>query len=56
MSRRYVKKARFNELNEITPEIVAVVTAKDNLESVDDSQQFFKRNYIGKHFTSLKYW
>ena len=46
MSRRYVKKAKWNSLNEITPEVVAVVSAKDNVENAADSQKYFKRNYL----------
>ena len=46
MSRRYVKTARFNELNQITPEVVAVISAKDQVETVDETQKYFKRNYL----------
>jgi hypothetical protein len=46
MSRRYVKKGKWNSLNQITPEVVAVVSAKDNVENSADSQKYFKRNYL----------
>ena len=46
MSRRYVKTAKFNSLDQVRPEVVAVVTAKDNLQSVADNQTYFKRNYL----------
>ena len=46
MSRRYVKTSKFNSLDQIKPEIVAVVTAKDNLQSVSEDQVYFKRNYL----------
>ena len=38
MSRRYVKKARWNSLDQITPEVVAVVSARDNVENAADAQ------------------
>ena len=46
MSRRYIHQSRSNSLGEIIPEVMAVVTAKDNLQTVDASQKYFKRNYI----------
>ena len=46
MSRRYVKKSKFNSLDEITPQIVSVVSAKDNIESAAQTQTYFKRNYL----------
>ena len=46
MSRRYVKQSKTNSLGEITPEVVAVVSAKDNLIQVTDEQKYFKRNYL----------
>ena len=46
MSRRYVKKAKINSLGKITPEIISVVSAKDNIESAAQSQTYFKRNYL----------
>ena len=46
MSRRYVKKARWNSLDQITPEVVAVVSARDNVENAADAQKYFKRNYL----------
>ena len=45
MSRRYVKTSKFNSLDQVNPEIVAVVSAKDNLQSIGD-QEYFKRNYL----------
>ena len=45
MSRRYVKTSKFNSLDEVNPEVVAVVSAKDNLQSIGD-QKYFKRNYL----------
>ena len=46
MSRRYVHTSKFNDLDEITPEVVAVVSAKDNSQIVAGEQKYFKRNYI----------
>ena len=46
MSRRYVYKSKFNDVDEVVPEVVAVVSAKDNLQTINDEQQYFKRNYI----------
>jgi len=46
MSRRYVKKSKINDLNQVVPEIVAVVSAKDNIESIATSQKYFKQNYL----------
>ena len=46
MSRRYVKKAKFDSLNQITPEVVAVVSSKSNVENSADTQKYFKRNYL----------
>ena len=46
MSRRYVKKAKFNSLNQITPEVVAVVSAKDSVQNSADTQKYFQRNYL----------
>ena len=46
MSRRYVERSKTDSLGNITPEVVAVVSAKDNLETVDAEQQYFKRNYL----------
>ena len=46
MSRRYIQKTRSNELGDILPQVMAVVTAKDDILAVDDSQKYFKRNYI----------
>ena len=46
MSRRYVKTAKFNSLDQVRPEVVAVITAKDNIQSVSENQAYFKRNYL----------
>ena len=46
MSRRYVKTSRINELSEVKPQIVSVISAKDHIESRATSQIYFKRNYI----------
>ena len=46
MSRRYVKTSSFNDLNQVVPEVVAIVSAKDQIETVDESQKYFKRNYL----------
>tara|TARA_R110002126_G_scaffold92657_2_gene219731 strand:+ start:14122 stop:18585 length:4464 start_codon:yes stop_codon:yes gene_type:complete len=46
MSRRYVKKAKWDALGKVTPEVVAVVSAKNNLNTANDSQTYFKRNYL----------
>jgi len=46
MSRRYIKKSKINDLNQVIPEIVAVVNAKDNIESIATSQKYFKQNYL----------
>ena len=46
MSRRYVQQAKTNSLGQIVPEVMAVVSAKDNLLSVDEEQKYFKRNYL----------
>ena len=46
MSRRYVKNSRVDSLGKIIPEVVAVVSAKNQIEVVDDSQKYFKRNYL----------
>ena len=46
MSRRYVKASKFDDLNKVKVETVAVVSAKDNLQSVTESQTYFKRNYL----------
>ena len=46
MSRRYVKTSKFNSLDQVSPKVVAVVTAKDNLQSVAEDQVYFKRNYL----------
>lgn len=46
MSRRYVKSSRIDSLGKIKPEVVAVVSAKNQVEVVDDSQKYFKRNYL----------
>jgi hypothetical protein len=46
MSRRYVKTSKFNNLDEVNIETVAVISAKDNLQSVAEEQTYFKRNYL----------
>ena len=45
MSRRYVHQSKTNDLGQVVPEVMAVVTAGDNLISVDEEQKYFKRNY-----------
>ena len=46
MSRRYIKSSKINQLDQVTPEIVAVVSAKDNIASRAQTQKYFKRNYL----------
>ena len=46
MSRRYVKSSKFNSLDQPVPEIVAVVSAKDNVEQTKKAQTYFKQNYL----------
>jgi len=46
MSRRYVKTSKFDDLNKVKVETVAVVSAKDNLQGAAESQTYFKRNYL----------
>ena len=46
MSRRYVKTSKFNSLDEVVVETTAVISAKDNLQSVAEEQTYFKRNYL----------
>jgi hypothetical protein len=46
MSRRYVKTSKFDSLGNIHPQIAAIVSTKDNIQSETKSQSFFKRNYI----------
>ena len=46
MSRRYVQSSKFNSLDEVIPEVVAVISAKDGIETYTDSQKYFKRNYL----------
>jgi len=46
MSRRYIYKSKFNDLNQVKPEVVSVVSSRDNLQTVNDEQKYFKRNYI----------
>ena len=46
MSRRYVHQSKTNDLGQVVPEVMAVVTAGDNLISVDEEQKYFKRNYL----------
>lgn len=45
MSRRYIQKSKINGLGKIVPEVVSVVTSRDDLISSDNQQQYFKRNY-----------
>lgn len=46
MSRRYIKKGKWDSLGKVTPEIVAVVSSKDNTQTVGEAQTYFKRNYL----------
>jgi hypothetical protein len=46
MARRYVKKSRFNDLDKIIPEIVSVVSSKNNVQNISSPQTYFKRNYL----------
>jgi hypothetical protein len=45
MARRYVQKSRFDDQGKIIPEVMAVVTSRDDLIVSNDEQQYFKRNY-----------
>ena len=45
MSRRYIQKSKIDGLGNVTPEVMAVVTSRDDLIISDDEQQYFKRNY-----------
>lgn len=45
MSRRQIKHSKIDALGNVVPEVMAVVTARDDLLSYDDQQQYFKRNY-----------
>ena len=46
MSRRYVKNSRFNSLDQPVPEVVAVVSSKNNTDSTTTTQSYFKQNYL----------
>ena len=46
MARRDVKSSRFNSLQEVVPEVVAVVSSKNDTEQRANSQKYFKHNYI----------
>ena len=46
MSRRFVKTSKFNSLGEIVPQITAIVSTKNNLQSESNQQVYFKRNYL----------
>ena len=46
MSRRYVKTAKINDLGEISPKIVSVVSTKNNIQNEATQQTYFKRNYL----------
>ena len=46
MARRYVKKSRFNDLGKIIPEVVSVVSSKNNVQNISSPQTYFKRNYL----------
>lgn len=46
MARRDVKNSKFNSLNQVVPEVIAVVSTKDDNEQLQHPQSYFKRNYI----------
>ena len=46
MARRYVKTSKTNSLGEITPQVTAIVSTKNNIQSESKQQSYFKRNYI----------
>lgn len=46
MARRFIKTSKVNDLGEITPEVVAIVSTKDNIQSENTPQTYFKRNYL----------
>lgn len=45
MSRRKIQQSRFDSNGNIIPEVVAVVTSRDDVITSSDEQQYFKRNY-----------
>ena len=45
MSRRQIKKSTINDLGQVVPEVMAVVTSRDDVQVFDRGQNFFKRNY-----------
>jgi hypothetical protein len=46
MSRRKITRSKFDKDGNITPEVVAVVSAKDKVVDENNPQKYFKRNYF----------
>jgi len=46
MARRYVKTTKTDSLGEITPQVTAIVSTKNNIQSESKAQSYFKRNYM----------
>jgi hypothetical protein len=45
MPRREIQQSKFDSKGNIVPEVVAVVTSRDDVITSSDEQQYFKRNY-----------
>ena len=45
MSRRQIQHSRIDSTGKVIPEVMAVVTSRDDLIVKNDEQQYFKRNY-----------